>query len=166
MFNMPTMQLFGQLRMRYDEKSWAVRNMNLEKRTSLVRVNDDKSIELDYDIEDSIYPRVEVTSEAPIIMYGGKTYIWLNREECQRCQENNMRLLSEHGHDMALPFDCDLNRQSTDLADALPLLEQYNQVAFGTCTDEELRFTVPYVLSSRDDYEVEDNKMKLRMVRK
>lgn len=150
------------IRISYSEKSRLVRDMNFMKRTSLVRVNDDKSIELNYGIEDSIYPRVEVTSEAPIIMFGNKTYIWLNREECERRQENIMRLLSEQGHDMALPFDCDQNRQSTDLADALPLLMQYDQVAYGDCTDEELRLAVHYELSNTDDYETEDRVLRLK----
>lgn len=146
------------IRLRYDKKSWVVQNMNLERRTSFVRVNTDDRIELDYNIEDSMYPTAEVTSEAPIVMFGGKTYIWLNREECGRGKENVMRLLCEFGYDMALPFDCDQNRQSTDLADALPLLMQYDQVAYGTCTDCELGEAYPFILTSRDDYESEDNK--------
>ena len=152
------------LRILYDKKSWVIRNMNLEKRTSLVRVNGDNSIELNYDIEDSVYPITSVTSEAPIVMFGDKTYIWLNKEKCERGQEKIMCLLSEYGHDMALPFDSDRNRQSTDLADALPLLKQYDQVAYGTCNDEELRLAYPYVLSSRDDYEKEDNPKVLKKV--
>ena len=150
------------LRLLYDQKSWVVRNMNFEKRTSLIRVNNDNSIELNYDIEDSVYPKIEVTSEAPIVMFGGKTYIWLNREECERGQVKIMNLLSEKGHDMALPFDCDSNRQSTDLADALPLLKQYDQVAYESCVDEELCLAYPYALSSRDDYESEDNGIALK----
>lgn len=149
------------LRILYNQKSWLVRNMNLEKRTSLVRVNEDKSIYLNNGIEDSIYPRTEITSEAPIVMFGGKTYIWLNKEECERGQERTMRLLSEKGHDMALPFDCDQNRQSTDLADALPLLMQYDQVAYESCTDYESEAAYPFILTSRDNYESEDNNKKL-----
>ena len=149
------------LRILYNEKSWLVRNMNLEKRTSLVRVNEDKSIYLNYGIEDDIYPRAEVTSEAPIVMFGEKTYIWLNREKCEMGKEMIMRLLSEKGHDMALPFDCNQNRQSTDLADALPLLIQYDQVAYEFCADHESELAYPFILTSSDNYESEDNNKKL-----
>ena len=126
--------------------------MNLIRRNSWIRINSDNSIELNYNIKDEDYPRIEVTSTAPIVMFGGKRYIWLNREECQQGQTDIMNLLSEYGHDMALPFDCDLKRQSTDLADALPLLIQYDQVAFGECKENELELVIPYLLSSEDDY--------------
>ena len=149
------------IRLVYDKTSRTVKDMNLEKRTSLTRINPDNSIDLDYSIEDGIYPRIEVTSEAPIVMFGGKTYIWLNKEACERGESKIMHLLSAYGHDMALPFDSDLNRQSTDLADALPLLEQYDNVAYGACTDEELRLFIPSILSSKDDYERADNIMRL-----
>lgn len=106
----------------------------------------------------------EVTSCAPIIIFGKNKYIWLNKTECEAKIDTTMKCLSLELLECAVPFDSTLSHN--DFGKATGLIEQCNKVATENCSDEELKLLVKVKLSDKDGYsepkpQFTDNQLQL-----
>ncbi len=92
----------------------------------------------------------KVTNVAPVVTFGKKEYIWLNKEECEAGTASTMELVSLVLVAKSVPFD--KNNGTTDFALATEMHEQYLQLATEDCTKEELEMLVNVRMSEKDNY--------------
>jgi len=134
----------------------------VREQTSLVLDNKGKS-EYTGDGKDK-----EITSKAPIVKFGGKECIWLNKEECENGKDKTMKLWTLELIDKAVPFDREGNHN--DWGKAIELQEQCERELVNGCTKEELDMLVTVKMSSVDGYEkvepILDNKAELSLEEK
>lgn len=123
---------------------------NLKKRTSKVYANPDKSIYFKKNVSD--LSKETVTSEAPIVILGGRTYIWLNFSECHFGTCNEMLLVSEHGYSIAPPFN--LKGRTSNLMDAKDLLNAYNEEFIKTLSEKEKKLVIISEYKSADNFDI------------
>ncbi len=98
--------------------------------------------------------RKEVTSKAPIVMFGGKECIWLNKEECESGKDKTMKLWTLELVDCAKPYYIDGKEEpNNDFGKAKALLEQCESALVEGCTKEELDMLVTVKMSKEDNYE-------------
>ena len=96
----------------------------------------------------------KVTDEAPIVMFGGKECIWLNKEECGSGKDKTMKLWTLELVDCAKPFYKNGKETShNDFGKAKELLEQCESALVEGCTKEELDMLVTVKMSKEDGYE-------------
>ena len=122
----------------YNPNSSLVKGCRIEKRTTLV-----------YDIKTG--ENINVTSSAPIVKFGGKDCIWLNKEDCESGKSKEMELWTLDLVERAVPFDKKMG--TNDFAKATKLIAQCDRVLKENCTKEELDMIVPVEMSSEDNYE-------------
>jgi len=129
-------------RLKYDTKSSVVKSCRMLKQTSLVYENNEQCEAVEKG------KKYEVTSAVPIIIFGGKECIWLNKEECENGQNETMELWTLELLDCAKPFYKD-----NDFGNAIELQKQcYKELTIG-CNDEELNMVVGVKMSKEDNYE-------------
>ena len=124
----------------YNPNSSLVKGCRIEKRTTLV-----------YDIKTG--ENINVTSSAPIVKFGNKDCIWLNKEGCENGKSKEMELWTLDLIEKAEPFDEDGYKRTNDFAKATELIAQCDRVLKENCTKEELDMIVPVEMSSEDNYE-------------
>ena len=122
----------------YNPECNLVKGCRTEKRTTLV-----------YDEKKE--KNINVTSSAPIVKFGGKDCIWLNKEDCESGKSNEMELWTLDLVERAVPFDKD--GETNDFAKATELIAQCDRVLKENCTKEELDMIIPVEMSSEDNYE-------------
>ena len=122
----------------YNPDSKLVKDFRTEKRTTLVR-----------DFTQGI--DINVTSSAPIVKFGGKDCIGLNKAYCEHGISKEMELWTLDLVEKAEPFDKD--GKIYDFAKATELIKQCDRVLKENCTKEELDMIVPVEMSSEDNYE-------------
>ncbi len=95
----------------------------------------------------------ETTSTAPIVLFGKKPYIWLNKDECEHGTEKTMRLVSEELLARAVSFDkkCETNNYGSEAA--AEIRSQCEEEALEFATEEEKSMLVKVRLSDKDGYE-------------
>ncbi len=125
-------------KVKYNPNSKLVKDFRTEKRTTLVR-----------DFTQGI--DINVTSSAPIVKFGGKDCIWLNKAYCEHGISKEMELWTLDLVEKAEPFDKD--GKIYDFAKATELIKQCDRVLKENCTKEELDMIVPVEMSSEDNYE-------------
>lgn len=91
-------------------------------------------------------------SSAPIVTFGKKEYIWLNKKECERGVDKTMKLWSLKVLERAVPFSRKNYRGNNDFGKATELHAQIDRVAKEDCTEEELAMIVPVRMSDKDGY--------------
>ena len=129
----------------YNPDSSLVQGCRIEKRTtSVINVIDIYSLEIDGN-------KINVTSSAPIVKFGGKDCIWLNKEDCESGKSKEMELWTLDLVERAVPFDKKMG--TNDFAKATELIAQCDRVLKENCTKEELDMIVPVEMSSEDNYE-------------
>lgn len=121
----------------YNPECDVVKSCKNEKRTTLVCNENNGQDE-------------NVTSEAPIVIFGKIKYIWLNKEECEAGTAKTMQLVSLDLLERAVPLD--INGFHNDYALAEALRGQVNRIAKENCTKEELDMIVPVAMSKEDGY--------------
>ena len=94
--------------------------------------------------------QIWVDGYAPIVKFGGRKCIWLNKEKCERGKSQTMELWTLKLVDRAVPFNED---NVNDFALAEDLIAQCERVLTENCTQEELDMLVPVDMSSKDGYE-------------
>ena len=139
----------------YNPDSSLVKGCRTEKRTTLVY---DEKKEKNFN----------VTSSAPIVKFGGKDCIWLNKEDCENGKSKEMELWTLDLVEKAVPFNRNdteqplmsfsecrqkIDEKTTDFAKATELIAQCDRVLKENCTKEELDMIVPVEMSSEDNYE-------------
>lgn len=107
-------------------------------------------------------------SSAPIVKFGGKDCIWLNKEDCENGKSKEMELWTLDLVEKAVPFNRNdteqplmsfsecrqkIDEKTTDFAKATELIAQCDRVLKENCTKEELDMIVPVEMRSEDDYE-------------
>ncbi len=92
----------------------------------------------------------KVTNEAPVVTFGKKEYIWLNKEECEAGTASTMELVSLELVAKSVPFD--KNGDTNDFAQATEMHKQYLEIATEDCTKEELDMIVAVKMSEKDNY--------------
>ena len=122
----------------YNPDSSLVKGCRTEKRTTLVY---DEKKEKNFN----------VTSSAPIVKFGGKDCIWLNKEDCESGKSKEMELWTLDLIERAVPFDRE--GKTDDFAKATELIAQCDRVLKENCTKEELKMIIPVKMSSEDNYE-------------
>ena len=95
--------------------------------------------------------REQLWSEAPVVMFGGNEYVWLNKEECEQGKSQIMTLISVEVLEKALPISNDASHN--DFTQAKTLQSQCDIVAFENATDEEMEMVVPVEMTSEDGCE-------------
>ncbi len=121
----------------YNPESNVVKSCEMKTKTELIFNRDSAQME-------------KVTTTAPIVVFGKKEYVWLNKEECENGTAKTMELVSVKLLARSVPFDKD--GKSTDFAKAVELQKQYFDVATENCTEEELEMLVPVVMNDKDNY--------------
>ncbi len=96
---------------------------------------------------------VKTTSKAPVVTFGKKDYIWLNKDECENGKEKSMRLVSLELIARAKQFDKDGNTNDYGSEEAKELRQQCQYKAFEFATEEEKAMLVKVRLSEEDKYE-------------
>ena len=96
---------------------------------------------------------VKTTSKAPVVTFGKKEYIWLNKDECENGTEKSMRLVSLELIAGAKPFDKDGNTNDYGSDATKELRQQCQDEAFEFATEEEKTMLVKVRLSKEDGYE-------------
>jgi len=94
---------------------------------------------------------VTISGKAPVITYGGKQYIWTNKERCESGQDETMVCVSLKLLERAKPVD--KKGKHNDFGKATELREQCNRLAAEGCTLEENAMRVPVEFSKADNYE-------------
>ena len=122
----------------YNPNSNLVKGCRTEKRTTLVYKKAKKNT-------------INVTSSAPIVRFGGKDCIWLNKEDCESGKSKEMELWTLDLIERAVPFDRE--GKTDDFAKATELIAQCDRVLKENCTKEELKMIIPVKMSSEDNYE-------------
>lgn len=102
-------------------------------------------------IWDSRGMKKEITGKAPIVIFGGKEYVWLNKEECENGIETAMVCWSLELPERAVPFD--KSRTHNDFAKAKELRVQAERIVKENCTKEELLMLVAVRMTKTDNYE-------------
>ena len=95
--------------------------------------------------------QIHVTSSAPIVKFGGKDCVWLNKEDCESGKSKEMELWTLDLVETAVPF-CKYG-ETNDFAKVTELIAQCDRVLKENCTKEELDMIVPVEMSSEDNYE-------------
>ncbi len=98
---------------------------------------------------------VKTTSKTPVVTFGKKDYIWLNKDECENGKEKSMRLVSLELIARAKPFDKDGDTNDYGSEEAKKLRQQCQDEAFEFATEEEKKLLVKVKLSEKDGYEKE-----------
>ena len=128
----------------YNPNSSLVKGCRIEKRTTLVYKKAKKNT-------------INVTSSAPIVRFGGKDCIWLNKEDCESGKSKVMELWTLDLIERAMSFDdtepFGLHEETNDFAKAKKLIKQCDRVLKENCTKEEIDMIVPVQMSSEDNYE-------------
>ena len=88
----------------------------------------------------------KVTNVAPVVTFGKKEYIWLNKEECEAGTASTMELVGLVIVAKSVPSN------KLDFALATEMHEQYLQLATEDCTKEELEMLVEVRMSEKDNY--------------
>ena len=88
-----------------------------------------------------------VTSKAPVITFGKKQYIWLNKEECENNSERTMRCISLELVEKAVPFS---EKSNNDFVKAHKIHSQCERVVTEDCTLEELEMLVSVKMNNKD----------------
>ena len=127
-------------KVKYNPDSNHVKGCRTKKRTTLV-----------YDGKKE--NNINVTSSAPIVKFGGKDCIWLNREECENGKFKEMELWTLDLVERAVAFDKYGERETNDFALATEPIAQCDRVLKENCTKEELNIIIPGKMSSEDNYE-------------
>ncbi len=96
---------------------------------------------------------VKTTSKAPVVTFGKKDYIWLNKDECEKGKEKTMRLISLELIARAKPFDKTGSTNDYGSEAAKELREQCQDEALEFATREEKKLLVKVRLSEKDGYE-------------
>lgn len=120
----------------YNPKSCLVKGSTNEQRTT--EVYDEGKV-------------IKVTSIAPIITFGDKKCIWLNKKECEKGTAKTMECWTLDLVAKAVPFSRECNH--CDFAKAKELQEQCERVLTEGCTEEELVMLVPVEMSKEDYYQ-------------
>ena len=94
--------------------------------------------------------RKVLTSNAPIFNFGGKEYVWYNKQYCENGKDPYMKLIMNECYEPALPFN--ITTCSNNFADAKFLREQYNRLVTEGCSPKELDMIVPVLISEKDGY--------------
>jgi len=96
----------------------------------------------------------QVISKAPIVMFGGKECICLNKEECESGKDKTMKLWTLELVDCAKPYYIyGKEEPNNDFGKAKALLAQCESVLTEGCTREELDMLVTIKMSKEDNYE-------------
>jgi len=133
----------------FDKNSDVVKTLKNKTRTSKVYCNPNGDI--NFDKTTSKLADAKVTSTAPIVEFGGRPYIWLNRSECISGEQNLMHIVSEKGYGIAPPFD--LKNNTTDLFKARDLVCAYNDEVLKNLTNnEQAKNIIVCEYSSGDSY--------------
>ena len=115
--------------------SMTANSVRFKTRTSKVYDNPDLSIY--FSKKTSKLAEETKTSTAPIVKFGERPYIWLNKEECENGNQSLMQLVSEYGYNIAPPFD--LKNRSTDLTNARNLINAYSEEVIKTLGKNEIK---------------------------
>ncbi len=107
--------------------------------------------------EKSVYSisSIEVCGEVPCIVYGGKEYIWLNKEECESGLSKTMKCWSLELLNRAVPFD--KKGKNNDYSKAIELHKQCHNLVTENCTKEELDMLVKVKISDKEIYHDYEN---------
>lgn len=111
----------------------------------------EKTARIDDGFHDDIDDVLMDTSYAHIVTFGGKEYIWLNKDECEKGDSKTMECWSLNLVARAVPFNKD--NSHNDFAKAEKLIRQCERVLTENCTDEELSMIVPVEMSDEDNYQ-------------
>ena len=138
-FHFESMPIYG-LRLAfnliYNPKSKIVKKVSFEERTTEVYSRQEGEI--------------KITGKAPIIIFGGRKCIWLNKEECENGQSKVMECWSLDIIEKARHFS---NKQPSNYGNADKLHKQCDEVLKRSCSEEELAMIVPVEMSEEDNYE-------------
>lgn len=96
---------------------------------------------------------IETTSKAPVVTFGKKQYIWLNKAECEKGDEITMRLVSLELLARSVPFDKEGKTNDYGNKAADEIRKQCEDEALEFATKEEKAMLVKVKLSSKDGYE-------------
>ena len=121
----------------YNREQPVVKSCRTEKRTAMI-CNDDTNI---------VEMRI---NEAPIVVFGKKEYIWLNKEDCENDSAKTMELISVKLLAKSVQFD--KAGENNDFANAVELQKQCYEVATENCTEEEIAMLAPVVMNDEDNY--------------
>lgn len=106
------------------------------------------------DVKGKVYSgngkEIKVTSEAPIIEFGGKKCIWLNKDECEKGIDKTMKCWTLELIERAVPFDKDGNHN--DFGKAKELIVQCESALKEGCSKEELDMLVKVRMRKEDNY--------------
>lgn len=114
------------------------------------RIFTSKTAEIRVDEKNNL---VKTTSTAPVVTFGKKKYIWLNKDECENGKEKTMSLVSLELIARAKPFDKDGKTNDYGSEAAKDLRQQCEDEALKFATDEEKKLLVKVRLSEKDGYE-------------
>ena len=94
---------------------------------------------------------IEIKGTAEIITFGGKEYIWLNKEDFKIGKAKTMLCWSLEALECAKPFS--RNYEDKDFSDATEIHNQCKRIVLENCTEEEKAMLIPVKMSEEDNYE-------------
>jgi len=123
----------------YNPKSKIVKHCKIKSKKSLVFINSKPKPETK-----------QIKSKAPIVKFGGKECIWLNKKECESGKDKTMKLWTLELIDCAVPFS--KNGKHNDFGQATELIEQCESELLKKCKQKELDMLVKVKMSKEDNY--------------
>ncbi len=96
--------------------------------------------------------KISITSSADVVMFGGKKYIWTNKEACESGKDVTMKLWSYNLEDCAKPFDNNGKTNDFGSEEALSLREQCDRTVVEGCSGAEQAMIVKMIMSDADCY--------------
>ncbi|MDE6583419.1 MAG: hypothetical protein K2K31_02055 [Clostridia bacterium] len=94
---------------------------------------------------------ITYTDTAPVITFGGKEYVWYNKEECENNQSDVMEIVLNQSYERSVPFNTSTG--SNNYGETTYFIEQHERNVLEGCTKQELEMIVPVKMSSADGYE-------------